>query len=245
MKADISDKSFMDKISSLLGFDKDKIKLLLDKLDANSLIALSDAVSNNDKEAVEDVVGSFENRLNTLFKKQEHEEEEEKEEEEKIKPEKPSKDHEFAIGDDVAIKVLDKKTGKKKFISATIFNPNAPNKTIGVKVNGKSKMVDKNNVYTLKEGVIGMVGIPDIQRMQQLAGIQPVETEIVPPVTPSVPPLVSTDEDNLVSKALSALDTLEQILPDMRFSDVKIIRKRMMDISSRMNESRIYNRRKL
>lgn len=155
-------------------------------------------------------------------------------------PVKPPKDYEFIIGDDVAIKTTDD-DGKESFVSATVYKPQAPGNTIGVKIDGKVKMVDKKDVYMLKEMVMGMTNMPDLSRMQQLAGIQPqasVSIEKAP--TPCDQPMMYDREEedmNDVTKALSALDTLENVLPNVRLGDVKTLRDRINGILISMNET--------
>lgn len=238
MKADLDDTNFMDGMKTLLGLDDDKVEKLLDELDSDSLVALADAVAKQDKTAVEAIIGSFENQLSSLFGKQLKA----KKEKSKKKPVKPPKNYEFAIGDDVAIKTKGKHD-KDKFVSATVYKPKAPGNTVGVKIDGKSQIVDKDSVFMLKEMVIGMTGMtnmPDLARMQQLAGIQtPPQVSAEVAQEPQDHPMTYDQDDSGddVSKALCALDTLENVLPNIRLADVKAIRQRMTEITAKMNES--------
>lgn len=238
MKPELDDVNFMEGMKALLDFDEEQIEALLDKLDSNSLLALADAVAHKDKAAADDIIGSFEGQLNSLFRTVDDEAEEKNEE--KKHPVKPPKDYRYSIGDDVAIKTTNEDDGKEEFVSATVFKPEGPSNTVGLKIKGKPKMVDRDEVYVLKEmGVMGMVAMPDIQRMKQLAGIQSVTTEPVQEPDDQPPMNISTMEDQMgvVSQAISALDSFEQALPNIRLADLKTIRQRMFDIQAKMNES--------
>jgi|ERR1019366_1902591 hypothetical protein len=235
MKADIEDKGFMERMKELLGMEPEEVEKLLDTIDADSLLDLTDAVSENDKEAAEKILSTDE-EINSLFTT--------KQEKRKKHPVKPPHDHQFMYGDDVAIIV--NKDNKKEFVSATIYKPDAPGNTVGVKIEGKPKMVDKNKIYTLEENVMGMIGIPNLQRMQQLAGIgispsEPetgVATEVVPPAQEEphfVPPIENTDCP--VEKIMAALDIVADVLPNIRLADLKVIRQKFSDLQAKMNES--------
>jgi hypothetical protein len=237
MEADTDDSGFMDGMQSLLGLHADAVEELLDILDNDSLLALTDAVANQDKEAADAIVKSFDHsHVSSLFKGKDIDHDEKKRQSIKKKPIRPPKDHEFAIGDDVAIKTTNEDTGEDDFVSATVFQPNAPGDTIGVKIEGKPKMVDQDEVFMLKEmGVMGMVGIPDIQRMQQLAGIggQVVQEPAINQEEPAPPFEV---QSHSAQAAMSALDALDHALPNVRLSDLKSIRQRIVDIQAKMNE---------
>lgn len=249
MQPDIDDISFMEGMKNLLGFDDDKVEELLDQLDKESLLALTDAISKQDKTAAEQIIGSFESDLNSLFRAKEIRQQEK--EDGKKKRVKAPEDHEFQIGDDVAIKTANEDTGEDSFVTATVYKPKAPGNTIGVKIDGKTKMVDKDDVY-LNEMVMGMVGVPDIARIKQLAGIQvppsippstmPTGPLTVPPVTmepaeDEMNPQTMEDQMCVVSQAISALDSLEAALPNVRLADLRVIRQRMTEITQKMNES--------
>lgn len=233
MQPDTDDQDFMDGMESLLGMDEEKVQELLDSLDNNSLMALTDAVSKNDKEAAEAIIQSFNGNVSSLFQGEDIDEKDD----EKKRPVKPPLDHIFAIGDDVAIKEPNEDTGDDDFVSATVYKPNAPGDTIGVKIKGKPKMVDKDKVYALHEmGVMGMVNVPDIQRMQQLAGIGSVTQE--PAMAPvAQPPTSFENPSDSLSQAVCALDQLENVLPNVKLADLKTIRQRLTAMQTQMNES--------
>lgn len=237
MEADINDSGFMKGMKSLLGMDDDLVEELLDTLDNDSLLALTDAISKRDKEAALEIVQSFDNdvHVNSLFRGKDIEQSDKKK-----KPVRPPDDYVFAIGDDVAIKSTNEETGEDEFISATVFQPDAPGDTIGVKIEGKPKMVEKDEVFTLNEMVMGMVGIPNLQRIQRLAGIAQMENPAPEPVV-AMEPMRDTapaqSPMDAVQKASGALDTLDDALPNVRLADLKMIRQRIIDIQAKMNES--------
>ena len=240
MKADMEDADFVDKMGSMLDIEREEIEQILAELDSDSLIELTDAVSNGENERVEDIISKNETINPLLYKN--------KKTKHKKRPTTPPKDHVFVIGDDVAIRVKDK-NGGHKFVSATIYQPDAPGNTIGVKIEGKPRMVDKQNVLTLKEMMMGMTGVPNLNRIMQLAGVSssadftpytidsnPVNTEIIDDV--------EEDECNPIDTAMNALDTLEHVLPNIKLSDLKVIRQKISELQMKMNESIIPQGRK-
>jgi hypothetical protein len=237
MEADLEDSGFMDGMKNLLGMEPEAVETFLDDLDNDSLLALTDAVAKGDKDAATAIVKSFDVHVNSLFRGDDIDEKPEKK-----TPVKPPSDHVFAIGDDVAIKTKkevdeddEEDTGQADFVSATVFQPNAPGDTIGVKIKGRPKMVEKDEVYTLNEmGVMGMVGIPDIQRMQQLAGIGGGAVTQTPVVEQ---PMAFDNQSDFLSRAVCALDQLESALPNIRLGDLKMIRQRITAVQTKMNES--------
>ena len=236
MANDLDDPSFMQGMHDMFGMDDEQIEQLLDKLDAESLASLTDAVAKQDKQAAQEVIQSFEadDELNALVRTKD-----EKDDKRSLKPKKtpvpPPKGHQFGIGDDVAIKDDD-----DSFVTATVFKPRAPGNTIGVKVDGKLKMVDKDKVYVLKEMVLGMIGVPNLQRMQQLAGIQ--SNGELPVI--QQPVIGQQNDDAAAAHAMRALDELEQVLPQVRLADLKDIRQRLIDLQRSINEGCIPRLRK-
>lgn len=237
MKPNLDDTNFMQGMKDLLDMDAEAVEKVIDTLDAKALMSLTDAVVNGDKETAEQIIGEVDldtDEVNSLFRGKDIKPTKSKGA--KKKPTKPPEDHTFAIGDDVAIKTTNEDTGEDEFMSATVFKPEAPGDTIGVKIEGKPKMVKKDEVYTLNEMVLGMTGVPDIQRMQQLAGIQMPD---VPKVEfkPTQSEQPTQDSMDAVQQAMNALDTLEAVLPDIRLGDLKTVRGRIIDMQNKMNES--------
>ncbi len=91
---------------------------------------------------------------------------------------------------------------------------------------------------------MGMVGIPGLQRMQQLAGIQP-QVSIEPIQEPEEQSAMNSNITDRVmddvSRACDALDTLEEVLPNIRLADLKNIRQRFYDVQRTLNENRLIN----
>ncbi len=254
VKPELDDVNFMEGMKALLGLEDEQVEALLDELDSQSLVALADAIAKKDKLAAKRIIGSFEDELSSLFRGKNLEPPKQNEEDEKKKPSKPPKDYEFSIGDDVAIRTpkTNEETGEEegdKFVSATVYKPHAPGNTIGVKIDGKSKMVNREDVYMLKEDkleemVLGMTNMPDLGRMQQLAGIQSqapaVEIEQVAAPQNDQPAMYDREEEcemNDMAQCLGALDTLENALPNIRLADVKTIRARVNGLINKMNET--------
>lgn len=232
MNANMDDADFVDKMSSMLSIDGGEIEKILDTLDSDSLIELTDAVANGDTETVEDIISQNETINPLLYKN--------KKKKSKKRPKRPSKDHVFVMGDDVAIRVRDE--DGHKFVSATIDKPDAPGETIGVMIDGVPRVVEKKNVFTLNEMMMGMTGVPNLNRLMQLAGV-PSSTNFLPqiidnPVNAEIIDDIDEDEvGNPIDTAMDALDSLELVLPNIKLSDLKVIRQRISDLQIKMNES--------
>lgn len=227
------DDDFMDDMHSLLHMDAKAVKVLIGRMDADSLTALTDAVTAGDQEAAESIVTSFDTDedVNPLFRGKDLKGTDDDADKKKLK--RADDDHQFAYGDSVFIMRRDEQ-GKKKFIGATVYKPVAPHKTVGIKIDGTPEMIDHNMVY-IEEGVLGMVGVPNLQRIQQLAGMAPAGTDTIH--VEQIPQVVDGNDDCAVTQAMGALDALEQALPNVRLADLKAIRQRLMTIQQCMNES--------
>jgi hypothetical protein len=55
--------------------------------------------------------------------------------------------------------------------------PDAPNNTIGLRIDGRTKMVNKSDVEKIEESVLGMTGINPLNRLKELAGIRTESNE--------------------------------------------------------------------
>jgi hypothetical protein len=242
MKDEMNDINFIDGMKNILGMEEDDVEKLIDSLDADTLLDLTNAISNSDKEAAEKIISRDED-VNDLFykatkKKKKH-------------PVKPPKDHQFMHGDDVAFITVDD-DGKKIFRSATVSNPNGPGNTVVIKNKGKTRMVDRSKLYTLKEGVLGMIGVPGLQRIQQLAGIsEPESSDVKTQAFPSLEKESWFSQNNNfeetecpVEKIMCALDVVASALPEIKLADLKVVRQKIYDIQAKMNESLVDQGRK-
>lgn len=234
-----NDPGFLDGMEDLLGMDANAAKELLARMDVESLTALTDAVTNKDKDAAEKIVGSFDTDedVNPLFRGSEIEPKEDESEKPPPNLKRAAKDHQFSFGDSVYVMRRDEH-GKKKFIGATVYKPIGPHKTVGIKIDGKPKMTNYNTIF-VEEGVLGMVGVPNLQRIQQLAGMQPGTQPAMQPNDPGVQVEQNDVPDSAAQQAMSALDALEQALPNVRLGDLKAIRQRIVNIQTCMNEGQM------
>lgn len=238
MQADIEDTDFVEQMTKLLNMDKDAVEALLDKLSADDLLSLSDAVSRNDEPAARDVIGALEadEEVNPLFRGGNVDSKNTKI---RKQPTKGS----ISVGDEV---IVDGEDGQ---IEATLVNTNGPNNTVMVKYRGKKHMVDQHRVHPVKkieEMVLGMTRMPELQRIQRLAGIasDPMATTTAPELV--VQSRDETEDDNSPAAcAGQALDQLEQILPQVTLGDLKTIRQRILAIQAKMNEGYSTRRWKL
>jgi hypothetical protein len=109
-------------------------------------------------------------------------------------------------------------------------------------------MVNHGNVRSLEEQVLGMVNLPNLDRMQQLAGIQPAglqpSAEPQEIAVPSADDAPSADADPCQSaqQAIAALDSVQALLPNIRLSDLKVIRQKISGLQAVMNEGAVPER---
>lgn len=245
MEPNLEDANFMKGMQDMLGMDEDTVAKVIEKLDSDDLTALTDAIANNDRAAAEQVLRKLETneRVNTLFRGDMEDEAEEEEPPEKH-PHRVSDKYNYNFGEDVLvlIKDVDPDTGKTKVLrkDGTVYLPDGPGDTVGVKIDGKSKMIKRSNLRPLKEAVMGMVGVPSLDRMQQLAGIQPATPEIAVPATDAV--AAEPNPCQSAQQAMDALETVEQLLPNIRLADLKAIRQKLLALQSAMNEGAVPER---
>ncbi len=242
MPANIEDPDFVKGMQSLLGMDEEKVKDLIDRLDSETMTALADAVANHDQASAAQIAQSqgTDEEVNPLFRGDNVNDNARK----KKHRRKVAANYEFNHGDDVQVRVrtIDPKTGvaRAHYEDGTVYIPDGPDGTIGVKIQGKSKMVDRKRVRKLEEGaldegVLGMVDIPDLERMQRLAGIQPATQEIA--VQSGGFADDPADPCAAAQQAMQALDAVAALLPNVRLADLKAIRQRILALQTSMNES--------
>ena len=245
MKADLDDADFMQGMHDLLGMDEKQVEKLIDELDASAMTDLADAVANGNREAAEQIVGQLETSdsdVNPLFRGKDLDELDDQ----KKKPSRVSKHYQFGIGDAVQVEadITDPKTGevRTEMQNGTVQIPIGPEvngkPTVGVKIEGHPRMVERDKVRKLEEGVLGMVGVPELQRMQQLAGIQPS----APPPAQEIE--VETAEEapqqcDPAAQINAAFDAIQAMLPQVRVADLKGIRQRIMTLQTSLNEGAV------
>lgn len=269
MKADLSDSDFMQRMEDEFGMDERAVGKMIERLKAEQLSDLNDALASNDTEAVKRIIGSVDTDedVNPLFRGKDVEGHEAS----KKKRHRVSSRYQFGIGDDVHVpkidpetgdELRDPKTGEPEFEDGTVYLPNGPDlkgkPMIGVKVEGKPRMVARDKVRKLDEAVLGMVGVPNLQRMKKLAGIQssgdataveiePVETADTSVAVPQVqksenwqaqpqPAQVGQPDEDAAQQINTAFDAIEATLPCVRLADLKSIRQRLATLQSMLNE---------
>lgn len=257
--ADASDVNFIKEMDDLLGMDEAAVEALLDKLDTTQLQELTDAVAKKDHAAAEQVIDSLntDEEVNALFRGKNFDIGEEEEDPGEHSHEVNNEgDGQFAIGDDVLVSLLDKK-GNRHSVSATVSIPDGPEdtNTIVVRIKGKPTVVDKRRVENLDENVIGMIGMPNLARIQQLAGIaaqgsmMPTQNSESEDVSPPSPPftLSEPEPDDPMGQAMAAFDTLDAALPNIILADLKCIRERLsaLQLSLSENVTKFGRKRKL
>ena len=240
MRPNPNDVNFVKNIKRLIGVDADGVEHLLPKLDPDTLIDLAAAVTNSDKREVLKLI-----RLGREEMMQEDQLITKKSTERKLKDKTTLFDDEnksdLNVGD--AVECSNGEEG-------TVKLPKAPGNTVGVMIGGNLEMVHRDDVTKkqVSEGVLGMTGIPDLRRMQELAGIAGIPADAPEAVTTPATQTVEFDVvpdgnmDECGATALELLDQLSNMLPNLRLADIKVIRKRINDITMQMNESVGYSK---
>ena len=241
------DLDFSKSLQDMLGLEEDAVSDLIERLDSDDLAALNDAVANDDKARVEQIVADADTneKVNPLFRGDIDDDDEPQ----KKRLRKVGDDYSYKFGDDVQVQVTDPQTGEMSPQDGTVYLPHGPHNTVGVKIQGKSMMVKRDKLNKLEENVLGMVSMPNLERMQQLAGIQPAGQSVTPEIAvPSAVPDAmeqETDPCAAAQQAMAALDTIQAVLPNVRLADLKMIRQRILGLQTAMNEGATERTRKL
>lgn len=245
MPTNPNDVNFLDNIKRIIGSDANDVEKLIPKIDPDILIDLAAAVTNGNRKEVLELLRI--GRQKTMGDVKEDKLISKKKSERKPKEEKTTLlDHEFPdlnVGDAVIIEKDGENDDDENGEEGTVKLPKAPGNTVGVMLKGKLKMINRKDVK-LKEGVLGMTNIPDIQRMRELAGIaaqdlpEPVKAPEAPPVVePPEQIEIDMDSEECGMSALALLDQLACMLPELRLADISAVRKRITDIQTQLNES--------
>jgi len=230
-------------MQAMFGMDEEMVSDLIERLEAADMTALTDALVNQDKTAAEQIVASAntDETVNPLFRGNlDHEQPKKKKRVRRVED-----DYQYKFGDDVQVTITDPETGKVRHVDGTVYLPDGPDDTIGVKVQGKSRMVKRSRLNKLEENVIGMTAMPELARMQQLAGLQPAGADVAPTeIAVSSESDTTADPCTAAEQAMAALDVVDSMLPNIRLADIKQIRQRIMTLQSQMNEGMIARPRK-
>lgn len=163
---------FVKTMMNILDVEKDEVAEIIERLDVDDISKLIAAALDNNESLVREIAGVEEVEDTT--------EEADKDElrglvlrkgdaKKKHKKhkniEEDDEDRSYSIGDEIVVDGED----------ATVKIPNAPGDTVGVMINGELKMIDKKKNVT--ESIIGMSGMPPINRMRQLAGLPDVAVD--------------------------------------------------------------------
>jgi hypothetical protein len=240
------DMDFSQSLQDMLGMDEDAVNDLIEGLDADALAELNDAVANEDQARVKEIAATAETneKVNPLFRGDIDDDDEPQQK----RVRKVSDDYGYKFGDDVQVQVADPQTGEMSQQDGTVYLPKGPHDTVGVKIQGKSMMVKRDKLNKLEEQVLGMTIMPNLERMQQLAGIQPAGQSITPEI--AVPDAqtdaqAETDPCTAAQQAMDALDVIQTVLPNVRLVDLKTIRQRIISLQAAMNEGASERARKL
>ena len=243
------DLDFSQALQDMLGMDEDAVSELIERLDSDALSALNDAVANDDKPRAGQIVADADTneKVNALFRGDLDDDDDDEDEPPKKRVRKVSDNYSYKFGDDVQVQVADPETGEVSQEDGTVYLPTGPHNTVGVKIQGKSMMVKRNKLNKLEENVLGMTVMPNLERMQQLAGIQPAGQSITPEI--AVPDAAeqeqAIDPCAAAQQAMDALDVVQTVLPNVRLVDLKTIRQRIVSLQTAMNEGATERTRKL
>ena len=217
---DEDDSAFLEGMKKLLDYDEEKIDALLELLTAEETIDLADAITNQDKQRAEELIRTAsldetEEDARTMVDPLD-----------KLADQDAISSNEYRIGDAV----------EHDDDEATVRITNGPGNTVGIMINGKLRMVDRKEIKKIDENVMGMTMMPDIQRIRELSGIAASEHPVTAPESPLSFMSTQFSDDDAVSTAMAAMETLECALPNIKLADLKMIRKRFNEIQMTMNE---------
>lgn len=162
---------FVKTLTDILDVDKNEVEEIIERLDVDDISKLISAAMENNEELVREITGV--NKAEDTTEETEEElrglvlrkDDAKKKSKKQKNIEEDDEDRSYSIGDELVIDGED----------ATVKIPNAPGDTVGVMINGELKMIDKKKSVT--ESIIGMSGMPPINRMRQLAGLPDVAVE--------------------------------------------------------------------
>jgi hypothetical protein len=243
---DTGDMDFLKSLQDMLGIDQETAEDVLERLDADGMSSLNDAVANEDTARAQQIVASVQTdeKVNPLFRGNIEDDEDAKQAPKTAR--RVSDNFGFKFGDDVQVEISDPETGEVRREDGTIYLPNGPHDTVGVKIQGKSKMVKRDKLRKLEENVLGMVAMPNLERMQQLAGLPPGMPPAAMQPTPEIAVndagATETDSCEAAQHAMQALDVVQAVLPNVRLADLKAIRQRILNLQASMNEGMILGR---
>lgn len=233
-KDDPSDIDFATALSRLVDVDRDQVDEIIEELESDDLVDLTDAVSRNDRDAAHAICAPLIKTEEPKEPKTVPDEKAEaksrrKKDDNDAKTKRVKEADELTQGDKVKV------DGREGVVRIA----NGPGGTVGVVVNGKMHMFDRDDVERLDETVVGFTSMPSLLRMQELAGIR--EPDVVPEVeTPALLTVrseIPSDPDECARLALEAVEQLACCLPNVRVSDAKTIRQRIYDLMTTLNES--------
>lgn len=220
-------------IADLLHADAARVEQRMDDLDINQMLDLVDAVAMNDPARVHALMGGG------MDEAEQEETPPRRARATRARKDPPVEEsgYQARIGDDVLV------DGKE----ATVKIARGPNDTVGVMIDGELTMVNKGQVRPLTEHVLGMTMLPDLKRMQELAGIAGIATDAPEPptapgsavevldVTPEPETACATETPKTAIDA--AIDQLERLLPMLRVGDYKDVAQRIQKALNVINES--------
>src|ERR1044072_4805873 len=206
----------IQRMKPMLGLDDSGVTELIDHFDSETMTELTDAVANQDEQRVQEIVNTVESgeEVNPLFRGENLDDNSRQRKHRR----RVAANYEFKRGDDVQVLLKDPETGKPHYEDGTVYLPNGPSHTVGVKIQGKTKMVDHKRVRRLEEGVLGLANVPGIERMQQLAGLKNAGASQITIADDGEP-----DSCAAARQAMHALEVVAEMLPKIRLADLKVI----------------------
>jgi hypothetical protein len=238
------DQNFTDALKHLTGIDQEQMLKVIPELSIDDLLELMDTVTEEDGDRAKAILEDNgvqidvdeqdeknampdDRDLNSLLRGKP-----DREHTKKMKSDHRRKRHEIeededlgmlSVGDNV---IVDDEEG-------TVKIPNGPGKTVGVIMDGKLRMVDRNKVHRVDENVMGMTPMLNIARIRELAGIldvmpAPISGKTLLPGTIDFGDEVDSDtECDAAERVHEALECLEECLPLMTVAEFPKVRVRL------------------
>lgn len=233
-------------IANILHEKPSRIEAKVDALDINTMIKLVDAVANEDIELIKSTLAmgmsektdgedGLDDADDDIDINLDDDDDDDDDEDDKHIHERA---FDVNIGDEVSV------NGEDGIVKIA----HGPNNTVGVLIDGEITMVHRGEIKPLKEHVLGMTNMPDLKRMQQLAGImidniapadmQSLSTEPQAPIEVIDVPSDGCDGNCDPKIAIDdAIEKIEQLLPQLRVGDYKDVTQRLQKAMNVIYES--------
>lgn len=263
--SDNNEEGFVSTIANALQLENSEVMEKIEGVSIEQLNNLINAVTNNDMEEVKEIFGSLgdDDGLHPLLSRGDDENSEPADTtgdnassditdnsnnilDDDIQEDVDTDEFNPSFGDTVDLK------GEQGSVKVA----RGPNGLVGVQVNGVLKMAKRSDLKPYTESIMSNDQLNGLNRMRLLAGIASIEsgeplqidrvqTIDVPnaPETQGLKYVTATDlgfepEDPMLAGIKSAFETIKSNLPNIKQSDVKLVRKMVGDINNTLYEGK-------